>query len=873
MRIHREDEEKRKKAEETRKKESEETRKKESETRGTAAEITEAPEEDAATLATDDEKKHDEKKADEKKDDENPRPHGTEDFAVARIREALASDYHRLSAVATLLGRDGLTDSVYAKAADVCRALANVAPASRDALASALSAQVRSRIEDAVANLESVRFTASAGRTAQTMGAKEAEAEAAAAAAAAAAKLPPSVASSGSAILRVSHVVAALLKFDVDAARHEETEAAGNALAAAGAGPDDVIPPPRSGADVEAERRRRRKSMGRAIQSFADELNPVWAALGEACTVLEPQIAAAAAVAAASSRGGTAAPALPAGARQIQPVVEAYFALAAAVNDAFKRVAPSPDAPSVGEPGRNATTSPERGGGVGSGEGMVTSNAAPSLDEDDRAAFGLSRVTSPAFGLARSATPAAGSGRAHPTDPSAPRPSADLAPVAEEEADAGADKDGPGGVTSVWNFANEHRSVVNALVRSQPGLLDGSLRLMLEKPRLLDFDNKRSYIRGKLKRLAEREQMRGSHHGPVRAQINRKQVLTDSFMQLQHLKPAELRGRLTIQFSGEEGIDAGGVSREWYMLLARDMFNPDKALFELSPSGDGAYQPFGNSGINETHLAYFKFIGRIIGKAVYDGYLVDAHFTRPFYKHMLNIPLNYDDMEAFDPDYHKSLVYMLEHPLEESGLDYLTMSATADYFGMETVVDLIPDGRDVSVNDDNKLEYVNLVAAHRMTNAIKEQIAAFTEGFNDIVPHEIISILNPSELELLISGTPEIDIDDLKNNTEYTGYTTSAPQVRWFWEVVKDLSEEDRARLLMFVTGTSKVPLDGFKALQGISGPQRFQIHKSYGGGQRLCSAHTCFNQLDLPEYNTKEELKDRLLFAIREGSEGFGFG
>ena len=508
---------------------------------------------------------------------------------------------------------------------------------------------------------------------------------------------------------------------------------------------------------------------------------------------------------------------------------------------------------------------------MGSEEGLVQSNAAPSgLDADDRAAFGLSRVTSPAFGLARSATPAAGSGRAHPTDPSAPRPSADLAPVAEEEADAGADKDGPGGVTSVWNFTNEHRSVVNALVRSQPGLLDGSLRLMLEKPRLLDFDNKRSYIRGKLKRLAEREQMRGSHHGPVRAQINRKQVLTDSFMQLQHLKPAELRGRLTIQFSGEEGIDAGGVSREWYMLLARDMFNPDKALFDcLRPATARTSRSATPASTRRTWPTSSSSGGSSVKP--YDGYLVDA-LHPAFYKHMLNIPLNYDDMEAFDPDYHKSL-YMLEHPLEESGLDYLTMSATADYFGMETVVDLIPDGRDVSVNDDNKLEYVNLVAAHRMTNAIKEQIAAFTEGFNDIVPHEIISILNPSELELLISGTPEIDIDDLKNNTEYTGYTTSAPQVRWFWEVVKDLSEEDRARLLMFVTGTSKVPLDGFKALQGISGPQRFQIHKAYGGGQRLCRAHTCFNQLDLPEYNTKEELKDRLLFAIREGSEGFGFG
>ena len=804
------------------------------------------------TGMTDEERKKDDEES-ERLYKELSKDHGSERFAVSRIRESLASDPTRLSALAALLGRDGLTDSVYAKTADVCRAVANVAPAFRGELASALSQQVRSRLGDAVANLESVRYTAAAGQAAQTMATGTAEA-ASAAAAAAAAKLPPSVASSGSAVLRVSHVVAALLKFDLDAARREETEAAGNAMAAAGAAHDAVIPPARVGPEVDAERDRARRAMGRAIQSFADELNPVWGALSEACTVLEPQIAAAAAVAAASSRGGAAAPALPAGARQILPVIEAYFALAAAINDASKKPAEKAETPkAASEPATAAVHAPLA--------------SAPSLDADDRAALGLARVMSPAFGLNRSATPAVGSASVASVPNAAV---SELAPVQEESS---VSKDGPGGVTSVWNFANEHRSVVNALIRSQPGLIDGSLRLMLEKPRLLDFDNKRSYIRGKLKRLAEREQMRGSHHGPVRAQINRKQVLTDSFMQLQHLKPAELRGRLTIQFSGEEGIDAGGVSREWYMLLARDMFNPDKALFELSPSGDGAYQPFGNSGINETHLAYFKFIGRIIGKAVYDGYLVDAHFTRPFYKHMLNIPLNYDDMEAFDPDYHKSLVYMLEHPLVESGLDYLTMSATTDYFGMETVVDLVPDGRDVAVTDDNKLEYVNLVAAHKMTNAIKEQIAAFTEGFNDIVPHEIISILNPSELELLISGTPEIDIDDLKNNTEYVGYTTSAPQVRWFWEVVKDLSEEDRARLLMFVTGTSKVPLDGFKALQGISGPQRFQIHKAYGGGKRLCSAHTCFNQLDLPEYSTKEELQERLLFAIREGSEGFGFG
>jgi E3 ubiquitin-protein ligase HUWE1 len=430
-------------------------------------------------------------------------------------------------------------------------------------------------------------------------------------------------------------------------------------------------------------------------------------------------------------------------------------------------------------------------------------------------------------------------------------------------------------VADVWNFANKHRAVVNALVRSQPSLLDetdGSLRVLLEKPRLIDFDNKVAHIRARLKRLAEDPRARA--HGATRVTINRKQVLTDSFARLQYLRPSEVRGRVMIEFAGEEGIDAGGLTREWYVLMAREMFNPDAALFELSPSGDGSYQPYKNSGVNELHLSYFRFIGRVIGKAVFDGYLVDAHFTRPFYKHLLGIPLNYDDMEAFDPEFHKSLSFMLEHPLAASGLDHLTFSETKNYFGVETDVELIPDGANVAVTDENKLEYVNLVAAHRMTDSIRDQIAAFSRGFNEIVPHDVVRILNPSELELLISGTPSIDVADLKNNTEYQGYSASAPQVRWFWEVVEDLTEEDRARLLMFVTGTSKVPLDGFKALQGISGPQKFQIHRAYGAESgRLCSAHTCFNQLDLPEYATKEELRDRLMFAISEGSEGFGFG
>jgi len=160
-----------------------------------------------------------------------------------------------------------------------------------------------------------------------------------------------------------------------------------------------------------------------------------------------------------------------------------------------------------------------------------------------------------------------------------------------------------------------------------------------------------------------------------------------------------------------------------------------------------------------------------------------------------------------------------------------------------------------------------------MTNAVKEQISAFVKGFEEVIPRDMISILNAAELELLISGTPDIDIEDLRANTDYHGgYGVGSKQIQWFWEVLRELSKENLARLLMFSTGTSKVPLDGFAALQGMQGPQKFQIHRVQAEDSKLPTAHTCFNQLDLPEYSSKAILRERLTFAIEHGSEGFAF-
>lgn len=414
-------------------------------------------------------------------------------------------------------------------------------------------------------------------------------------------------------------------------------------------------------------------------------------------------------------------------------------------------------------------------------------------------------------------------------------------------------------------FIERHRVPINALLRANPLLLETSFRGALRHAHAIDFDNKKAYFRNLIRRRSSE-----AHAGTIRINVRRDRVFDDSYHQLRVRTPDEMKGRLHVQFVGEEGVDAGGVTREWYIILARQIFDPNYALFCRSAAKAATYQPDKRSYINREHLENFRFVGRVIGKAIYDGQLLDAYFTRSFYKHILGVKPTYHDIEAQDPDYYKSLKWMLENDI--TGVLDHNMSAEYGEFGVEKVMDLLPNGRNIPVTEENKAEYVRLVTEVRMTKAIEKQIEAFKEGFHELIPREDVRIFNELELELLMSGLPDIDMADLKANVEYTGYTAASPQVNWFWRTVSKMDQEDLARLVMFVTGTSKVPLEGFSALQGMNGTQKFQIHRVAGDTLRLPSAHTCFNQLDLPEYSSAEILSERLLRAVRECSVGFGF-
>lgn len=413
-------------------------------------------------------------------------------------------------------------------------------------------------------------------------------------------------------------------------------------------------------------------------------------------------------------------------------------------------------------------------------------------------------------------------------------------------------------------FTEKHRKILNIMVRQNPSLMSGSFALLVRNPKVLDFDNKKNYFTQQL------HKGRRDHYTPLSLSVRRNSVFEDSFRYFSRKSGPEVKhGKLNVRFNNEEGIDAGGVTREWFQVLARAMFNPDYALFQPCAADRTTYQPNRMSYVNPDHLSFFKFVGRIIGKAIYDGRLLDAYFTRSFYKHILGKPVDYRDLESIDPEYFKSLEWMLNNDITDI-LD-LTFSVDDEEFGETKVIELKPNGINIAVTETNKQEYVRLVTEQRLTKSIKSQIDAFLDGFNEIIPADLIRIFSEQELELLISGLPDIDVDAWKNNTELHGYSSGDAVIQWWWRAVRSFDQTEKAKLLQFITGTSKVPLEGFAHLQGVQGTQRFNIHKAYGA-DRLPAAHTCFNQLDLPQYESYEKLRSSLLLAMNEGGEGFGF-
>eukprot|EP00916_Digyalum_oweni_P018571 GHVL01031084.1.p1 GENE.GHVL01031084.1~~GHVL01031084.1.p1 ORF type:complete len:415 (+),score=40.77 GHVL01031084.1:378-1622(+) len=362
-------------------------------------------------------------------------------------------------------------------------------------------------------------------------------------------------------------------------------------------------------------------------------------------------------------------------------------------------------------------------------------------------------------------------------------------------------------------------------------------------------------------------------HAHCSIDISRKHLLSDSFNEFKKLSLRDLHKEVKFRFKGEPAEDAGGCMREWFTLIIENLCNPDLCLFRFSDVDTITYQINRASWINESHLEYFSFVGRTLGKAIFEKVVVDAVFCRPLLKQLIGVPVDLEDLAFADQQLYNSLIFMRHNKIED--ILFETFSVTEERFGETMIIDLKPNGRNINVTDTNKEEFIKLTSYYQIYDSIKQQIQHLQRGLHEVIPLALLRVFDFQELELLINGLPNLDVEDWKKHTTYAGdFSATHPIVIWFWDVVEnEFNAEERARLLQFATGTSRVPVEGFKSLESNRGQQsQFTLQPvEWSDVAPLPRAHTCFNRLDVPKYRSRRELLKYVSASIQMEITGFG--
>ncbi|EQC32983.1 hypothetical protein, variant [Saprolegnia diclina VS20] len=343
--------------------------------------------------------------------------------------------------------------------------------------------------------------------------------------------------------------------------------------------------------------------------------------------------------------------------------------------------------------------------------------------------------------------------------------------------------------------------------------------------------------------------------------VYRDKIFDESLYILLHMQPAQLCTLTRVTMLGESGVDAGGIQREWYTVLTAAVFDPAKGLFVLATDFAYALNPTSATAYGPDHLLCYRAIGRLLGRAVLDGQVLPCRLALPLFKAILGTPLSLQDVRYLDTQTYSSLQYLLEHDVSELGLDFsAAMPATLE------VVDLVPNGRQIAVTNDNKASYVDCMVRHLLFDRVAAQLTSLLKGVYEVLPQELLMPFDYKELELVLCGVAEVDVADWKASTSVSTTLRRSESLNWFWDVLEhDMSRDDRSKLLQFTTGSSRVPVQGFRGLTSYDGtlcPFSLQA-VAYSVGV-LPKAHSCFNRLDLPLYPTRA-LMHEALFALVE--------
>uniref|UniRef100_A0A669B453 HECT and RLD domain containing E3 ubiquitin protein ligase 4 n=1 Tax=Oreochromis niloticus TaxID=8128 RepID=A0A669B453_ORENI len=342
--------------------------------------------------------------------------------------------------------------------------------------------------------------------------------------------------------------------------------------------------------------------------------------------------------------------------------------------------------------------------------------------------------------------------------------------------------------------------------------------------------------------------------------VRRENIVGDTMEVLRKSKNVDYKKPLKVIFVGEEAVDAGGVRKEFFLLIMKELLDPKYGMFRYYEESRLIW--FSNKTFEDIDL--FNLIGVICGLAIYNLTIVELNFPLALYKKLLKKKPTLEDLKELMPDVGRSLQQLLDYTeddLEETFC--LNFTITEENYGATEVFELVPNGENINVNMSNRQDFVNAYVDYVFNTSVAPLFECFYAGFHKVCGGKVLELFQPNELQAMVIGNTNYDWMELEKTTEYKGeYWTDHPTIRLFWEVFHDLPLEKKKQFLLFLTGSDRIPILGMKSLKLV-------IQPTGGGEHYLPVAHTCFNLLDLPKYTSLEMLREKLLQAI-DHNQGF---
>ncbi|XP_033210790.1 probable E3 ubiquitin-protein ligase HERC4 isoform X2 [Belonocnema kinseyi] len=349
------------------------------------------------------------------------------------------------------------------------------------------------------------------------------------------------------------------------------------------------------------------------------------------------------------------------------------------------------------------------------------------------------------------------------------------------------------------------------------------------------------------------------HDHVLMLEVSRENIVDDTLRELSHYESRDLKKPLRVKFRGEEAEDAGGVRKEFFMLLLKEILDTKYGMFKDYKETRTIW--FNEFSFEDVQMYYL--IGVLCGLVIYNFIIINLPFPLALYKKLLQEPVGLGDINDMDPVFSKSLQDILDYERSDfEDVFGLNFEITREFYGAKKSVELIPGGSTIPVTLENKKEYVNLMVDYILNKSVEAQFTAFDKGFHKVCGGRVLKLFHSQELMAVVVGNENYDWQELERNASYKeGYTKDDPTVVLFWQVFHELTLEEKKKFLLFLTGSDRIPIQGMKAIKITIQPMSDEKY--------LPVAHTCFNLLDLPRYQTRKRLQYKLLQAIQQ-TQGF---